>query len=793
MNPLYNYKLNPANIMKNIKSYGIITICQLIFWVSSALSAHTDPVEQISGTVKDENGQALEYVSITLINFGINTTTDKNGKYQFSNIPEGNYLLSFKLTGYESKTQKINVSNKNKTFDVTLSESLIQTPVIDVTGSTNPSDISNSVYSVTSINSNEMTKQKDQNLAEAIQNIPGVNNISTGTNLGKPVIRGLSFTSVLVVHDGVKLESQMWGDEHGPELSLFDIDRIEILRGPASLLYGSDGIGGVVNVISKPLEFSNKKRLMTYGEFSLGGYSVNNQGFGNLTLGMGLKNFGLKGHFGYRKAGNTKTPDGTFIANNPDGSPDTIRGGVLSNSGSTELEGGATLGINGNYGNLNLGFETFQREIQMHDPDPLATANQKLNTNQFELDGKFNLPHKMELEPIVSYQSQVRKEFEDIEAKNNDIASLDLLIKTLDTKLNLHHTLFNLISGTIGTSFRYQTNNTTGIEKLIPNYDTFGWGAFLLESYEMNKFKVSVGGRFDAQNINIKHTVFEVPDSSNGFTAKEVNDRSLSFNALTGSFGVVYKTSKELDVFSNIGRGWRAPSEFELFVDGEHEGTGRFDRGLTIVNNSYTPKPEESVNIDLGFRVKLSSLKADLSFYRNRINNFIYPSPTGDTLNNLPVYNVLQDKSTFYGYEYLFQYQPARWLLLSVQGDYVHSKNEATGNPLPFTPPMKNILTAKIQKNTLGRLYNSYISLAAKIVSPQNEVDPLEAKTAGYTLLSAGAGFQFEFAGSITSLDLSVENLLNTKYVDHLSRYKAYALNPGRSINIELSVPFKFK
>jgi iron complex outermembrane receptor protein len=779
--------------MKNIKSSCFIIMCLLIYSGGAMLHADTDPVEQISGTVKNESSQPLEYVSVTLVDFDINTSTDKNGKYRFSNIPEGTYLLSFKLTGYESKTLKINVSSKSTSFDVILTESLIQTPVIDVTGTTNPSEVSNSVYSVTSINSNEMLKQKNQNIAEAIQNIPGVNNISTGTNLGKPVIRGLSFTSVLIIHDGVKLESQMWGDEHGPELSLFDLDRIEILRGPASLLYGSDGIGGVVNVISKPLEFSDKKNMMTYGELMLGGYTVNNQGFGNLTLGMGLKSTGIKVHFGYRKAGNTKTPDGTFIADNPDGSKNLIQGGVLSNSGSTEFEGGATFGINGNYGNLNLGFETFQREIQMHDPDPLATGNQKLNTRQFELAGKFNLPYKMELEPIVSYQTQRRKEFENIEAKNNDITSLNLLINTIDAKLNLHHRLFNSLSGTLGTSFTYQSNSTTGIEKLIPNFKTTGGGLFLMESYETKAYKISIGGRFDTKKLNVKHTVFEEPDSTNGFTAKELNDRSLNFNAVTASFGVVYKAAKELDVFSNIGRGWRAPSEFELFVDGEHEGTGRYDRGLTVVDSSYTPKPEESVNIDLGFRIKLNTLKADLSLYRNQVNNFIYPSPTGDTLNDLPVYNILQDKSTFYGYEYLIQFQPVKWLLLSVQGDYVKTKNEATGNPLPFTPPMKNILTAKIQKITLGKLYNPYISFTTKIVSPQNEVDPLEAKTAGYTLFSAGLGFEFEFAKSITAVDFSIENLLDTKYADHLSRYKAYALSPGRSFNLELSVPFKFK
>jgi iron complex outermembrane receptor protein len=779
--------------VKNIISLSKIILLVFIIGESPALHSQTISGNQISGTVTTEKKQPLEYVSVTLVNFGINTSTDEEGKYRFSNVPEGNYLLNFKLTGYESKTLQINVSKKNNDFDVILTETLIQTPVIDVTGTTNPTDVTNSVYSITSISGNEFAKQKSQNLAESIQNIPGVNNISTGTNIGKPVIRGLSSNSVLIIHDGVKLESQQWGDEHGPELSLFDLDRIEILRGPASLLYGSDGIGGVVNVISKPLEFSGKKNLIAYGEFSLGGYTVNNQGFGNLTIGLGSKNIGFKGHFGYRKAGNTKTPEGTFLVNIPNGGKETIQGGVLSNSGSKETEGGAAFGISGTYGSLNLGFETFQRELEMHDPDLMATASQKLNTNQFELDGIFNLPAKLKLEPVVSYQIQRRQEFETAEDKNDNISALNLLIKTLDAKLNLHHSAFKNVSGTVGVSFGSQENTTNGIEKLIPNYNAYSTGAFLVESYETKYFKVSVGGRYDYKKLNIKHTVFEEPDTANGIEGNILNDRSLDFGAITGSFGVVYKPNKNFDLFSNIGRGWRAPSEFELFVDGEHEGTGRYDRGLTVVDSSYTPKPEESVNIDVGLRVKFSSFKADLSFYRNRINNFIYPSPTGDTLNDLPVYNVKQDKSNFIGYEYTIQYQPVKWLLLSAEGDFVKSKNDATGNPLPFTPAMKNILSAKVQKNTLGMLYNPYFSFSAKMVSAQTEVDPLESKTDGYTLLNAGLGFEFEFAKSIAAVDVSVDNLLDTKYVDHLSRFKTFAMNPGRSFNIKLTVPFRFK
>jgi iron complex outermembrane receptor protein len=174
------------------------------------------------------------------------------------------------------------------------------------------------------------------------------------------------------------------------------------------------------------------------------------------------------------------------------------------------------------------------------------------------------------------------------------------------------------------------------------------------------------------------------------------------------------------------------------------------------------------------------------------VNNFVYPSPTTDTLEGFPVYNIKQYKGTFTGYEYSVQYQPAKWVVLSASGDYVKTKNVATGNALPFTPPMKNIIELKLQKTQIGKFSNPYVKAGVKIVSRQDDVDPLEVSTAGYTLLNAGIGFDFVLAKSIASVDVSIDNLLNTKYVDHLSRYKSYAMNPGRSFNLQLSVPFRF-
>ncbi len=768
-------------------------LCILFCFDCSNVIAQTSvtPGIQLTGTVTDKNNKPLVYVSVIINDLGYTSITDSSGKFYFAGITKGSHILTFKLSGYASRSLDINVTGNDTSLTVSLDESLIETPVIDVTGSFNASEISKSTFSVTELTSRAINKSRSQNLAETIQNIPGISNVSTGSGIGKPVIRGLTSQSVLVVHDGVKQESQSWGDEHGPELSLFDLDRIEILRGPASLVYGADGIGGVINVISKPLEFSMHKKPVYYGSIVLGGFSMDKQYFTNGTLGLGTKNIGLKGHFGYRKSGDVTTPEGSLTVNTPDGTRE-ITGGELSNSGSKEFEGGANLGVNGKFGIINLGFEIFDRELQIHE-DPLespgAAPNQKVQTKQFSLESSIDLSGTLKLEPVLSYQLQTRKEFESIMDKELDIEALHLDLKTLDGALKLHHSLSKNIKGTIGASFTYQENLTLAEEKLIPNYNAYTIGLFMMEKLDLGKISFSAGIRFDTKKLNIETTVFEVDSAGN--PARILNPGSVTFNALSGSFGFVYSPVENINLFANLGRGWRPPSEFELFVDGVHEGTGRYEKGLKTLNPGSAPKPEESVNIDMGIRLNYRQLNIQLSAYRNMVDNFIYPSVTGDIIGGLPVFDIKQAKSTFYGYEYSIQFQPAKWLVLMASGDYVKTENNATGNPLPFSPPMKNIIELKVQKQNIGNLLNPYIKLGTKTVSAQNDVDILESKTAGYTLLSAGIGFDLSLAGSLASIDLSIDNLAGTKYVDHLSRYRGYAMNPGRSFNLQLNVPFK--
>lgn len=780
---IFNY----SDMRKQIKAIFLFA------FLCSIVQSQTLPSNNLfKGFVKDENDRPLEFVSVVIEDLGLISSTNSKGMFYFGNVSSGDYLLTFKRNGYQSRSLEVDFSGIDTMLSITMTESLIETPVIDVTGSFNAVDISKSTFSITELNSRNITKLRSQTLAETIQNIPGISNISTGPGIGKPVIRGLGSQSVLIVHDGVKHESQSWGDEHGPELSLFDLERIEVLRGPASLIYGADGIGGVINVISKPLMFSGKKHAIFYGDAVLGGFSGDEQLLGSLGLGVGSKKFGLKGHLGYRNTGNVKTPEGTFLVNTPEGTKE-ITGGVLSNSSSKEFQAGANLGVNGSFGNVNLGFETFRRELGIHeDPaeDPEATLTQKMNTSQVSIESSFDLSPGFQIKPVFSFQLQDRKEFETKADVESDNYALYLRLGTFDASLKLDHQLSKCLGGTIGTSFTYQKNETLADEKLIPNYYANTVGIYLLEKFIIGDLTLSAGTRLDSKNLNIKETVFET--DSAGIPVKVLNPDMINFSSVTGSFGIVYSPVKLLNIYANAGRGWRPPSEFELYVDGVHEGAGRFERGLKSLDPYSVPEPEESINIDLGIRLNYKALRIELSAYRNLVDNFIYPSPTGDTLEGNPVFDIKQSRSTFIGYEYSVQYQPLKWLVLNVSGDFVRTENNATGNPLPFTPPMKNIFEFKLQKHSWGMLLNPYFRISAKVISPQSKTDPLEAKTDGYILLNGGIGFDFEFAKSAASVDLIVTNFADIKYVDHLSRYKGYALNPGRSFSLQLSVPFRF-
>ncbi len=388
--------------------------------------------QTISGVVSDESGAALPSVTVSLPAAHRGTVTDTAGAYAIANLHHGIYTLEFTLIGYGKETRKVTLDSGAVTLDVILRQSTLELPGVIVTGKPQPTDVLSSPQPVSSIDGRELERSRGQSIMQSLGNSPGVTTFTTGAGIAKPVIRGLTSQRVLVVDDGTRQEGQQWGDEHGPEIDAFDVERIEVLRGPGSVLYGSDAIGGVVNVIKHGLPSVSEGDPGLGGRLTLNGFSNNDQAAGNLSL------FGAEGAVGYRASVSARNADDVST---PDGR--------LSNSGVEEFDAGGLVGAGGDWGALSVDYSRFRQRLEIHeDPaeDPDATPFQKIEHDKLHLHGDF--PFEIfRFEMDGAWQQNDRREFEEEGATD---AALHLLLTTLTLDARAHHHPVGPFFGTLG-------------------------------------------------------------------------------------------------------------------------------------------------------------------------------------------------------------------------------------------------------------------------------------------------------------------------------------------------------
>jgi iron complex outermembrane receptor protein len=265
-----------------------------------------------------------------------------------------------------------------------------------------------------------------------------------------------------------------------------------------------------------------------------------------------------------------------------------------------------------------------------------------------------------------------------------------------------------------------------------------------------------------------------------------VERQEKNYNALSGNLGVVWRITDPFALSVNLGRAWRAPTAFELYVDGVHEGTARYEIGDDDL------VPESSLNIDASLRYISGIFQSELSVYNNRINDYIFPNPTNefDPGSGFRKYQYSQANARIYGLEYSLQAQTFPWLILSGGYSIVRGTNQRINAPLPLMPTDQLKLGARFTQPKLGFLYEPYLSVDTQIFARQDRTAGFETPTAGYTLLNMGIGGKLQMGSKKLNIILQAENLLNAAYRSHLSRYKEYALNPGRNIKLKINIPF---
>ncbi len=742
----------------------IVIICFL-----SCISLNAQ--NSISGTVTDINKNPLFNVEVYITQLHKGTATNSEGKFELDNIPNGNFTISFSYLGYKTIVKKIDLKDRQETFDIILKEAVFEVDEIIISTPFNKLQSEN-VMKVERISAKSIQKSGATTLIQGLENVPGVSQISTGSGIGKPVIRGLSGNRVLVYTQGIRLENQQFGDEHGLGINAAGIESIEVIKGPASLLYGSDALGGVLYINPERFAPSHKTQL-----------NFNQQYFGN-TLGsntsLGVKTSSENWKFLARGTFSThsdyKVPTGQRVTNSRFNERDFKTGiGFNKNSFSSELrynfnrsELGLTEGIA-----IQSNSKTVSEPYQLIDNHILS-----LHNHFFFGDSKLDVD--------LGYTFNDRNEFEEHEEEagepehDEEEAALQMDLKTFTYNVKYHLPKLGKIDAVFGVQGISQTNRNFGEELLIPNADINDFGLFTTINHQWNQNSLQAGVRYDNRSITTQRHEVEHDGEVHIF---EPLDNS--YNSFTASLG--YKTAlfDAITTRINVASGFRAPNLAELSSNGVHHGTNRFEIGNPNLKN------EKNLQLDLALEYDTDHIEFFANGFYNKINDYIFISPTGAVEDGNPVFTYIQENAKLYGGEFGFHLHPhpLDWLHLESSLEIVIGE-QANGSSLPLIPANTWRNTLRTEFDAGSWFTKGYASITLQSTFQQDRVSTFETPTESYHLFNVGLGGDVRLASIKFKTTLSITNLFDTQYTHHLSRLKADGiLNPGR--NIVLGINFK--
>lgn len=758
----------------------LIAVVILLFFNANASS-----LASLKGKVLDAGTNApLVGATIFISDLKATTTTNNNGEFIFNNIPsKGKFLIEVRYLGYKTVSKLIDLSLPSTALVFNLEPSVIESAEVVITGTPFSTNNKTNSLAVVTVNRDKLAQSAATNLVDAIAKLPGVSQVTTGGAISKPTIRGLGYNRVLTMVDGAREEAQQWGDEHGIEVDQFSAARIEVLKGPASLLYGSDALGGVINIIEDlaPAEGTHNGNFTTnYG--TNGGLTAS-----SIMMQGNSSGFVYRGRVSYKNAYGFGYKDH-----------------VVPNSGFNELNTSAMLGLNKTWGYTHLSLSRFATNIGLVEDGPDTDGNyldedgdviSNTDAKKRSLELPFqNINHYRaalnsnvligggQLKSTFAFQRNIRKEFE--ESKDEPGLNLGLNSYTYDVKYSFANN--GTWEPTIGLQGMYQTNVNSGVEFLVSDYNSNNVGAFAYLKRNFSNGAINAGVRYDYKKIDGKDLVNE--DGDQVFSA--FNNK---FSNLSGSLGFAFDIAKNLNLKGNIGSGFRAPNIAELGANGKHEGTFRYE-----VGNSNL-KQETSFQLDLGLEYHAEHITLGLNAYSNKINHYIYLSNlNSETIDytdedgnteTLPLYRFLQTDATLVGGEASVDFHVVKALHFENTFAYVKGTNKATNSPLPFIPAASLNNEIRFEPNLKG-LNDSFIKVGLTNVFKQDRIDAFETETDGYTLLDAGIGTTFKTKRGKLNVWITGQNLTNKLYYNHLSRYKPAGIyNPGRNVSFGISVP----
>ncbi|ULC58596.1 TonB-dependent receptor [Flaviramulus sp. BrNp1-15] len=713
---------------------------------------------KIHGIITDANtNEKLEFVNIYFPELEKGTTTNENGKFIVENLSSGNYNILFSMVGYKTQSLLITIPS-NDEIKINLVPTAIEMESIIISTPFHKLQ-SDNVMKVEQRSLKDLKANGAVTLSDGITNIAGVESVTTGLSIGKPVIRGLSSNRVLVYTQGIRLENQQFGDEHGLGVNSTGIESVEVIKGPASLLYGSDALGGVLYL--NPERFANNNE--SSGDFR-GDFYSNTLGY---STSVGFKSSGE--HFKFLFRGNLtehadyETKD--YRVTNTRFREQDFKAGVgyQINSFKTEFR------YNINHSKLGIPEEV---GVQSKNKTPLLPYQDITNhvfsskSTLFFNDSKLDINLGFIYNDRKEFEEHHEEEEEEEEHEEHDEdevleAALHMKLKTANYDVKYSLPKLGKFETIVGVQGMNQVNSNYGEEELIPDATTNDFGVLATSHIHFDKADVQLGARYDNRYVDV---------------ASGLNK---SFNSFNGALGVKTNLTENITTRINLATGFRAPNLSELTSNGSHEGTNRYEIGNSNL------KSEQNFQTDLALEFQNEHIELFANGFYNKVNNYIFLSPDGTFVDGDPVFLYLQDDAKLYGGEFGFHLHPhpLDWLHFESSFETVTGKQN-NGNYLPLIPAnsLTNIVRIEFEKPWIE---NGYAFVKLRSTFKQNNVSPFETNTNGYNLLSAGLGGSFSVFKNELSVTISGNNLTNKSYINHLSRLKPDGIfNMGRNINL---------
>jgi iron complex outermembrane receptor protein len=790
----------------------------------------------LSGRITDKKGAPLPGVSVYIPDLKLGVVTDTAGRYQFKSLPSGRYLVEVHSIGYKTFTATVTI-NGPIVQDFALTDQYVEESPVVVTGLSKATQIKRSPVPIVAINHDYLATNMSTNAIDAISKIPGIRAVTTGPNISKPFIRGLGYNRILTLYDGIRQEGQQWGDEHGIEVDQYGVERVEVIKGPASLSFGSDALAGVVNLI--PTQPAPEGKMI--GDVVLD-YQTNNKYLGGSAM-LGATKNGLEwmARISHKQA--------TNYQNKADG---RVFGTAFN-----ETDANASLGLHRKWGYSHLDFVMFNdlQEIpdgsrdslgqftrQISEADTVRQVVSKSDLNSYSIEklhqhvqhyriysgNSFILGEYGRLQVNFGYQRSIRQEFSHPVLYKTPGLYLQLNSYTYDVKYFLPE--FDNWNITTGINGMYQDNTSTnGTEFVIPSYHQFDLGPFVMAKRSFDKLDISGGLRFDTRSFK-NFQLYTAPNPVTDFdmpvtgadtvgAAQVFPNYSKTFSGWSGSLGATYNFSERFSMKANIARGFRAPNIAEISANGVHPGTNVYQLG----NPDF--KPEFSLQEDLGFVYSSPYVVATLDLFNNFISNYIYNqkltmadgSDSTDDHGNT-YFRFTASKAQLYGGEASIDIHPVKALHFENSISLVYGVNKGTqiksmgdsAKYLPFIPPAHGISELRYEFSAKSaRLVHAFVKVQLEYSAAQNRAFlayNTETPTGGYTLFNAGIGGSFtnKQGKTIFNLYINGNNLFDETYYDHLSRLKYFLYsstdtnpshgihNMGRNISLKLEFPLDF-